>query len=224
MGAPRVSLRLSPVVTAGSPHQPGGMPDRAARTTCFSSILRTAPKSGATTRRYWARQLMAKSPCRRPDHRPVKVHRNYTIEEAAQALDVHKNTVRAWIRQGLPLIDRKRPFLIHGTDLVIYLQRRRAQNKRPCGAGQIYCMRCRAPKAPAGGMVDYVARTDRTGDLIGLCPDCELMNYRRVSWAQLDDVRGTLEIQIMQPHLRIADSTCPSVTCDFEQGVTRDAA
>jgi hypothetical protein len=64
---------------------------------------------------------MAKPPCRRPDHRPVKVHRSYLIEEAANVLHVHKNTVRAWIRTGLPLIDRTRPFLIRGEDLIAYL-------------------------------------------------------------------------------------------------------
>jgi hypothetical protein len=51
---------------------------------------------------------MRKNPCRRPDHRPVKVHRSYLIEEAAAVLNVHKNTVRAWIRTGLPLVDHKR--------------------------------------------------------------------------------------------------------------------
>lgn len=160
---------------------------------------------------------MRKSPCRRPDHRPVKIHRNYTIEEAAQVLKVHKNTVRVWIRVGLPLIGRKRPFLISGTDLVAYLRRRHAENKRPCGPGQIYCLPCRIPKAPAGNMADYVARTNKTGDLIGLCPECELVIYRRISWGRLEEVRGTLEIRIMQPHVRIDDSACPSVSSDFRQ-------
>lgn len=140
---------------------------------------------------------------RRPDHRLLKINPSYTIEEVAGVLGAHRNTVRLWIRNGLPLIDRKRPCLIRGVDLVAYLKRRRAENKRPCGAGQIYCLRCRMPQTPAGGMADYVARTDRTGDLIGLCPRCELVCYRRISWARFDELCGTLEVRIVQAHLRI---------------------
>jgi hypothetical protein len=166
---------------------------------------------------------MAKKPCRCPDHRRLKVHRNYSIDEAAEVLNVHQNTVRGWLHQGLPLIDCKRPQLIHGVALIDFLKRRRARNKRPCGPGQIYCLRCRMPQAPAANMVDYYARTTRTGDLIGLCPACETLIYRRISWPRLQEVRGSLEVQIMRPHPRIADGPSPSVNSDFQLGATSDA-
>jgi hypothetical protein len=107
------------------------------------------------------RRLMAKKSTSRPDHRRVKLHRSYSVDEVARLFDMHRNTVRAWIRDGLPLLDRKRPQLIHGTDLMDFLKRRRARNKRPCGPGQIYCVRCHSPQAPAAGMADYAARTLR---------------------------------------------------------------
>jgi hypothetical protein len=163
------------------------------------------------------RRLSPKKPHRRRDHRWVKQHRSYSIEEAAQTLRVHQNTVRFWISCGLPLVDRKRPHLIKGVDLIDFLKQRRSQNKRPCGPGQIYCLRCRAPRAPAAGMADYFARTDTTGDLIGLCPICETVIYRRISWSRLQEVRGPLEVQIMQPHLRIHGITAPRIveTCSW---------
>jgi len=35
----------------------------------------------------------------------VKIHRNYSVEETAKLLHVHKNTVRDWIaHRGLPVI------------------------------------------------------------------------------------------------------------------------
>jgi len=37
-----------------------------------------------------------------PNHRLVKIHRIYTVEDAACCLAVHKNTVRRWIKAGLP--------------------------------------------------------------------------------------------------------------------------
>src|SRR5690242_16476386 len=68
---------------------------------------------------------------RRPNPRLVKIHRSYTVEEVARTLGTHKNTVRAWIRQGLPTIDRQRPALVHGLDLVRFLDSRRKDAKTP---------------------------------------------------------------------------------------------
>jgi DNA-binding XRE family transcriptional regulator len=110
---------------------------------------------------------------RRPKYRLVKIHRSYTVEEAARLLGAHKNTVRAWVKVGLPTCDSKRPTLILGRELAAYLQARRTKNKRPCKPGEIYCVRCRAPKRPAGGMAEYHPTTATLGNLIGICPDCE---------------------------------------------------
>jgi len=68
----------------------------------------------------------------RLNHRLVKIHRSYLVEEAATLLDVHRNTVRQWIKLGLPTSDEKRPTLILGRVLIDFLQSSRALNKRPC--------------------------------------------------------------------------------------------
>ena len=39
---------------------------------------------------------------RRPNWRRIKLHRNYTVEEAADALGKHPHTVRGWLKEGLP--------------------------------------------------------------------------------------------------------------------------
>jgi excisionase family DNA binding protein len=60
---------------------------------------------------------------RRPNPRLIKIHRSYSIDEAARLLHAHKNTIRSWIKQGLPIIDRRRPTLIHGADLSAFLKK-----------------------------------------------------------------------------------------------------
>ena len=95
-------------------------------------------------------------PRRRANPQLVKIHRNYTVGDVADLFGAHKNTVRAWIRAGLPLIDNGRPALIHGLDLREFLYARRKKNRQTCPPGHIYCVKCRTPKMPAGDMADYI--------------------------------------------------------------------
>jgi hypothetical protein len=131
---------------------------------------------------------------RHPNYRLVKIHRNYSVHEIGVLFGSHKNTVRAWIETGLPTCDGKRPTLILGSDLVEFLKARRASKKQPCQPGEIYCVRCRAPKSPAGNMADYLPITGVLGNLAAMCPDCECMMYRRASLAKLEFVRGKVDI------------------------------
>jgi hypothetical protein len=100
---------------------------------------------------------------RRSNHRLVKIHRSYTVEEVARLFGTHNNTVRAWVKAGLPTCDSKRPTLILGRELTAYLQARRTKNKRPCKPVEIYCVGCRAPKRPAGEMAEYQPTTATSG-------------------------------------------------------------
>ncbi len=154
----------------------------------------------------------------RPNHRLVKIHRNYTVEEAADLLGRHKNTVRAWIKAGLPVTDGMRPTLIFGLDLRNFLSARRAKNRQTCPPGHIFCVRCREPKPPAGDMADYLPMSDTTGNLRGICPDCDTLIHRRVNMAKIDLIRGQLDVTFPLVESHIRDRASPSVNCDFSVG------
>ena len=152
---------------------------------------------------------------RHPNPRLAKIHRNYTVDEVAHLFDVHRNTVREWVKRGLPTNDGRRPMLILGRDLIAFLTARRAKNKRTCLPGEIYCMRCRVPRAPAGEMVDYLPLTATLGNLVAICLACETMMYRRVSMAKLEQVRGNLDITMPQALEHIGESAQPTVNSDL---------
>ncbi len=153
---------------------------------------------------------------RHPNHRLVKIHRSYTVEEIARLFDTHKNTVRRWVKYGLATCDGKRPMLILGPDLAAFLQARRTKNKRTCRPGEIYCVRCRAPKSPLGDYADYLPITEKTGNLSAICPDCNSIMYRCVGLAKLEQVRGKLDITFPQALERISESSQPTVNCALE--------
>lgn len=128
---------------------------------------------------------------------------------------VHRNTVREWVKRGLPTNDDRRPMLILGADLVAFLRARRVKNKRTCQPGEMYCVRCRTPRAPAGDMADYLPVTLALGSLIGICLVCEAMMYRRVSFARIHEVRGNLDITFPKALPHIDESAEPSVNSDL---------
>lgn len=154
---------------------------------------------------------------RRPNPRLAKIHRNYTVGEIVTLYGVHKNTVRRWIKEGLPTTDNRRPALIHGWDLAEFLQKKRQQHTCTCKPGEIYCVRCRKPQAPAGDMADYQAITERQGNLIGLCPSCGSLINRRINPAKLEQVCGRLNVTIPQVQRHINGWPQPSLNSDLEE-------
>ena len=160
---------------------------------------------------------------KRFDSRRVKIHRSYAVDEAAKILRSHKNTVRNWVGQGLHTVDAHRPILIRGADLKEFLVARRLRGKSRCAPGQLYCVRCRAPKDPAAQSAEYIAITAASGNLKGSCPDCGTHIYRRVSLRRLGSVTGDLAVLLPQGQQRITDCAVPSVTCDLKPKAEFDA-
>ena len=151
---------------------------------------------------------------RRPNWRLIKVHRNYTVEEAAGALHKHKNTVRTWLKAGLPTIDGRRPSLILGQALAAFLRARcfrRGQHRQP---NQFYCVRCRAPKVPAGDMVEYMPMNASSGNLRGICPDYGHLIHRRIALTKLPEMRRLLDISEADAEPRLRERADACGNCD----------
>lgn len=129
---------------------------------------------------------------RYPAHR-VKIHRSYTIEEAADLLGGHVQTVRGWVHSGaLPVCSERRPVLIVGADLRAFLLKRQESVKRRLGPNEFYCLKCRVPRRPAGMMADYEPQSDRAGRLVALCEGCEGLLYRIVRADKIGFVAANL--------------------------------
>jgi MerR HTH family regulatory protein len=153
---------------------------------------------------------------RLPNPRRVKTHRSYTIDDAARLFGCHRNTIRHWQKQGLKPIDGRRPVVFEGLTLAAFLEARRGARRRRLKPGEIYCLPCRAPKEPAGAMAEYVPVTEGRGNLRGICPTCDRLIHRMVSRAQVEAVRGNLNVTFTEPIPRIRERSRPSVDCDIK--------
>ncbi|NOR63875.1 MAG: helix-turn-helix domain-containing protein [Rhodobacteraceae bacterium] len=136
---------------------------------------------------------------RRINPRKAKIHQSYTVEEAALLFGRSIPTVRSWIKKGLPIMRGQIPHLILGAELREYLDKTQRSSKRPLAPNQLYCLKCRKPQAPYGGLVDYVPISAKRGRLEGLCPTCEGICNRFASRRQLPQFAEIFDLTI-RPH------------------------
>jgi hypothetical protein len=133
------------------------------------------------------------------DHRRIKIHRSYTVEQLAQLLDCHKNSVRLWIKQGLDTLnDCKRPLLIQGSVARQFLEERRRSKKRRCLPQELYCLRCREPRPPADGQAFFRPSPGRAGLLEATCSTCGTRMFKCVSATSLAELQGSLIVSICE--------------------------
>lgn len=157
---------------------------------------------------------------RRVNPRAVKQHRTYSVTELAACFGVHKNTVRHWQREGLKPLDGRRPVLFQGEAIRAFLLKRNAGRKCPCPPGTLYCFGCRAPRAPALGLVDYVCTNSLSGNIRAICATCGTVMHRRAKVAALKSVLPGCEIQLVQAPPRLTGSPPPSLNCELERQAT----
>ena len=155
---------------------------------------------------------------RHPNPRLVKMHRNYDTHELSKLLGIHKNTLRGWTKLGLKPIDARRPALFHGLAIRGFLTERRQKKHQACRRDEIYCLVCRSPKIPAGGMVDYLPLSPLSGNLRGLCPDCGNLIHRCISVAKLSTIQVVFQVAYPLGRPRIEETCEPRLNCDSEEG------
>jgi hypothetical protein len=149
--------------------------------------------------------------------RRVKIHRNYTVGEAAMLFRAHKNTVRAWLKSGLPPIDGRRPILILGRQLASFFTCASRVHTTALPTGPVLLF-------PLPGAEDIGSSKGRlSADLgefwqsEGYLSECGTRMYRRVSFRKLATAVGDLQVTLPQAQQRIVEGADPSVNCDLEQ-------
>lgn len=135
----------------------------------------------------------------------IKIHRSYTVIEVSETLGVHPKTVRNWIRAGLPVFDEKRPLLITGADLKIYLKQKRKTYMHQCVAHEMYCFKCRQPNNPSIETLQFIAKPAGMVQMAGRCKECGCKANKYVSWRDVNQIWLELggKLPIAEKHLNL---------------------
>lgn len=135
----------------------------------------------------------------------VKIHRSYTVIEVSEALGYHPKTVRNWIRAGLPVVNEKRPLLICGVDLKIYLKQKRKTCMHQCEVHEMYCFKCKHPKNPSIESLQFIANPAGMAQMTGRCGECGCKANKFVSWRDVNQIWLELggKLPIAEKHLNL---------------------
>lgn len=146
--------------------------------------------------------------------RLAKGGRCYDVVEIARLYGVHPHAVRSWQKAGLKPIDDARPALFQGSVLSAFLSGRRAANKRPCPPGQLYCVKCREPRPPVAGTLEYRNADRGAGMLKARCSVCGTGMNRRARGEQVALLLPGMTVRFPQDHEHIAECASPRVNRD----------
>ena len=150
----------------------------------------------------------------------IKGTQLYDTNEIAKLFGIHRNTVRHWFKEGLKLIDDRRPVYVHGSELKSFLARRQDGRRQKCAPGEFYCFRCRAPQAPWEGLVDVAPHTEKVAKLKAICCVCETDMHRTIRRADIPKFVAAVERQSLASE-RLIGCPEPIEKCDLEK-VERD--
>ena len=118
----------------------------------------------------------------------IKKTISYSIFDIAKLFGVHRATVRNWFKAGLKRIDDKRPFLVDGADLEVFLKDRQKKRRRKCQPDELFCCRCRRPQKAKDNKVLLEEVNHKIGRLRGLCSQCGSRTYRAISLKKLNNL------------------------------------
>lgn len=142
---------------------------------------------------------------------------SYTVEEIVACLGVHENTVRDWIKQGLAVLDDKRPLLVHGAALIAFLRERQNARKVRLAANEFYCVKCRCARNACDGKACVSPRDNLTVNVSATCAVCATTVHKVSSLKKLHQYRQIFDFTTLGKQ-HISDTQIPSVNCDFDEG------
>ena len=89
----------------------------------------------------------------------------------------------------------ERPTLVRGDALISYIQRQRQGRKSRLSLDEFYCLKCRAARKPAGGLVD--CDTDGTrAKLSAICETCDTIVYKPIPSDSVPTLAKTFDVTL----------------------------
>jgi hypothetical protein len=123
-------------------------------------------------------------------HKRVRYWYAYDLEDICAIfsdIGLHPQTVRKWIKNGLKTIDKGKPTLIYGWDLITHLKQHNQTNKCKTAFHNFYCMACQDGRPVFQNQV-HIKQKFQFLQVQGSCRDCKsrmFKNYKLINFPLL---------------------------------------
>lgn len=144
---------------------------------------------------------------------------SYSVQEVAELYELHKGSVLNWIREGLQTIDRHKPYLVRGSDLFDFLNKRQQKRKVICKPNELFCFKCRLPQKPKLESIKIIKRNVHRLKIEGHCNLCNTKMFRDGALKKKNEIYKIFSIE-EQLKEHIVECEYSSVNNDITKEVT----
>ncbi len=125
----------------------------------------------------------------------IKQTLSYSVIEIAELFNLHKRTVQAWLQEGLPKIDNKRPFLVKGLELKEFISHRKRKRKKKCNQDELYCCKCQEARQSRNNLVSIKILNEKSGLIQGICNQCNTKINKLFASKNLEIIKEIFVVQ-----------------------------
>lgn len=162
-------------------------------------------------------------------HNRVRYWFAYDIDDVCALFSdfgLHPQTVRKWVKDGLPTIDTGKPTLIYGNDLIVWLKEKNQANKHKTGFGEFYCMSCQDARPIFQNRIVVIQKAQFL-QVQGVCRECKsrmFKNHKLDEWALLRKKFKLVDVSqlydcahsIDKTHISTQDETAKNESLQWE--------
>lgn len=129
-------------------------------------------------------------------HKKVRYSHAYDVDEICTLfsdLGLHAQTVRKWIKNGLKTIDKGKPALIYGNDLITYLKKHNNKNKCSTAFDEFFCMSCQDARPTFQNQIT-VKQKESFLQVQGICRQCKTRMFKNYKLVDLPELKRKLKL------------------------------
>lgn len=132
--------------------------------------------------------------------RIIKENYAYRLEQIASLYKIDKRTTYYWLKEGLQIIEGLYPYLVKGSELKRFLDKKQRSRRTKLSAGEFYCVKCQQARKPLNNVVTltYSGKTIGRGikdfTIQGACEVCGTKLNRFSNENKLGEVKNLFDI------------------------------
>lgn len=151
---------------------------------------------------------------RRINIRRIKAKYSYMLQELADVIGCHANTISNWIKlEGLQRIDGIYPYMLYGQVVIDFLKARQLKNKNKLLINEFRCCTCQVPRKAWEAIATIKTINSKVAMLQAVCEQCNGKISKIISLKNISEIEKIFNIHTL-PTEALVQSTNTNSNCE----------